>query len=151
MEVPSNPEGLFALRIACSKGTYIRSIVRDLGRLLGCGAHVVRLTRTRAGLFSLREALPLRFAEEGFPLENRILPLSTLADNFYSYHAGEEESAAILAGRNVPLSALRFRSPGILSPFSGVAVVGESLFSFGAVTPAGLYEARVNIPLDGRP
>ena len=47
------------LRVHCSKGTYIRSIARDLGRALGVGAHVTTLRRTRSGPFSLDEARPL--------------------------------------------------------------------------------------------
>lgn len=47
------------LHVACSKGTYVRSLVRDLGEDLGCGATVTALRRTRAGRFSLAEALPL--------------------------------------------------------------------------------------------
>jgi tRNA pseudouridine55 synthase len=47
------------LRVHCSKGTYIRSIARDLGRALGVGAHVTTLRRTRSGPFSLAEARPL--------------------------------------------------------------------------------------------
>jgi tRNA pseudouridine55 synthase len=43
------------LRIQCSKGTYIRSIAHDLGTLLGCGAHVEELVRTRSGPYHLKE------------------------------------------------------------------------------------------------
>jgi len=43
-------------RISCSKGTYIRSVARDLGLLLGCGAHLTELCRTRIGSFHLRDA-----------------------------------------------------------------------------------------------
>lgn len=52
------PEAI-GLRVHCSKGTYIRSIARDLGRALGVGAHVTTLRRTRSGPFSLAEARPL--------------------------------------------------------------------------------------------
>ncbi len=45
------------LRIACSKGTYIRSIGHDLGCLLGCGAHLTNLRRTRSGNFRLDECI----------------------------------------------------------------------------------------------
>lgn len=41
------------LKIACSKGTYIRSIAHDLGNLLTCGAHLSALTRSRSGKFTL--------------------------------------------------------------------------------------------------
>lgn len=40
------------LEIACSKGTYIRTIADDLGQLLGCGAHIIALRRTQAGVFT---------------------------------------------------------------------------------------------------
>ncbi|MCC5831781.1 MAG: tRNA pseudouridine(55) synthase TruB [Chlamydiales bacterium] len=45
------------LRIACSKGTYIRSIAHELGQRLGCGAHLSQLKRTRSGSFTIEECL----------------------------------------------------------------------------------------------
>jgi tRNA pseudouridine55 synthase len=45
-----------SLSIHCSKGTYIRSIARDLGDILGCGAHLSSLIRTSQGSFSYLEA-----------------------------------------------------------------------------------------------
>jgi tRNA pseudouridine55 synthase len=45
--------------IACSRGTYIRSICHEAGRRLGCGASLAKLRRTQAGAFSLQRALPL--------------------------------------------------------------------------------------------
>lgn len=45
------------IRIACSKGTYIRAFARDLGEELGSGAHLSSLTRSRSGEFSLENAL----------------------------------------------------------------------------------------------
>lgn len=45
------------LRIACSKGTYIRSIAYDLGLILGCGAHLANLQRTRSGRFHLNNCI----------------------------------------------------------------------------------------------
>ncbi|MCL6259624.1 tRNA pseudouridine(55) synthase TruB [Aquiflexum sp. TKW24L] len=49
-----NPEVHF--RIVCSKGTYIRSLARDLGEILGVGAYMSALTRTRIGEFRLSDA-----------------------------------------------------------------------------------------------
>ncbi|MBR4492357.1 MAG: tRNA pseudouridine(55) synthase TruB [Bacteroidales bacterium] len=51
------PEVDFEIR--CSKGTYIRSVARDLGAELGCGAYLKRLRRTSIGEFSVGQALPL--------------------------------------------------------------------------------------------
>ncbi|TVQ67269.1 MAG: tRNA pseudouridine(55) synthase TruB [Oceanospirillales bacterium] len=45
------------LEVYCSKGTYIRSIVQDLGELLGCGAHVSRLRRTHVGGYNAAQML----------------------------------------------------------------------------------------------
>jgi len=47
------------LAVSCSKGTYIRTLVEDIGRELGCGAHVAALRRTQAGPFGLAQAVTL--------------------------------------------------------------------------------------------
>ncbi len=52
-----NPEVTF--RIVCSKGTYIRSLARDLGEILGVGAYMSSLCRTRIGSFALEDAKEL--------------------------------------------------------------------------------------------
>ena len=44
-----------SLRVVCSKGTYIRTLCHDLGRQLGCGAHMAALRRTRCGAFSIKQ------------------------------------------------------------------------------------------------
>lgn len=43
-------------RISCSKGTYIRSIANDFGQLLGCGATLIELRRTRSGNFNIEDS-----------------------------------------------------------------------------------------------
>jgi len=43
--------------VSCSKGTYIRSLGRDIGRKIGCGAHLLRLRRIRSGPFALSQAV----------------------------------------------------------------------------------------------
>jgi tRNA pseudouridine55 synthase len=48
---------------ACGKGTYVRAIARDLGRLLGCYGHVTALRRTRVGPFTELDAVPLTHLE----------------------------------------------------------------------------------------
>ena len=51
-------------QIACSKGTYIRALARDLGRLLGSGAHLAELRRTRSGNYEIRDAVTLETLEK---------------------------------------------------------------------------------------
>ncbi|MEM8560581.1 MAG: tRNA pseudouridine(55) synthase TruB [Pseudomonadota bacterium] len=45
--------------IECSKGTYVRTLAEDLGRLLGCGGHVSRLRRVKAGAFTIEDCVSL--------------------------------------------------------------------------------------------
>ncbi len=46
-----------SLNVACSKGTYVRSIAHDLGNLLGCGAHLSQLRRLRSGTFHVKDSI----------------------------------------------------------------------------------------------
>src|ERR1700745_1424427 len=52
-------EPLGHFRLACTKGTYVRSIAHDLGQKLGCGAHLTALRRSASGKFDVADALPL--------------------------------------------------------------------------------------------
>jgi tRNA pseudouridine55 synthase len=59
----------FEVRVACSAGTYVRTLAEDFGKRLGVGAHLAELRRTRVGAFNVREALTLEqvkvhYAEE---------------------------------------------------------------------------------------
>lgn len=48
------------LRVVCSRGTYVRSLARDIGDALGCGGHLESLERTRCGAYRIEDAMPLR-------------------------------------------------------------------------------------------
>ena len=50
-------------RISCTKGTYVRSLARDFGAALGCGAHLTKLVRTRIGEYLLADALTMDAVE----------------------------------------------------------------------------------------
>ena len=52
--------------VHCSSGTYVRSLAHDLGEMLGCGANLVGLRRTKSGRFTLKDANPLRKLTEAF-------------------------------------------------------------------------------------
>lgn len=54
----------FKIRVKCSKGTYIRSLCHDIGRVLGCGAAMTDLVRTASSVFDIGEALTLQSLEE---------------------------------------------------------------------------------------
>jgi len=67
-----------ALRVRCGKGTYIRSLVADLGETLGVGAHLTALRRTRVGPFGVGDAVALDTLGPGTRL---LTPAEALADH----------------------------------------------------------------------
>jgi tRNA pseudouridine55 synthase len=78
LEVLSWSAPVLTLRVHCSKGTYIRSLARDWGRLAGCGAFVSRLVRHRVGPFSLPSD-PQVYCDERATLQALGIPLLSVA------------------------------------------------------------------------
>ena len=76
-------EPLGQFRVACTKGTYIRSMAHDLGKKLGCGAHLTTLRRSASGRFDVKDALTLDAVLKLSPadLEKRVMPFLKLAAN----------------------------------------------------------------------
>jgi tRNA pseudouridine55 synthase len=75
----NEPFGQF--RVACTKGTYVRSLAYDLGQKLGCGAHLATLRRSASGKFDVADALPLDMILQmsAAQLEKRVMPFLKLA------------------------------------------------------------------------
>jgi tRNA pseudouridine55 synthase len=76
----SYAEPLAHFRAACTKGTYVRSLVHDLGQKLGCGAHLASLRRITSGRFDVKDAMPLDQLLTLTPkdLEQRVIPFLKL-------------------------------------------------------------------------
>lgn len=73
------PFGRF--RVACTKGTYVRSLAHDLGQKIGCGAHLTELRRAVSGKFDVADAIPLEDVVKlsQAELEQRVIPFLKLA------------------------------------------------------------------------
>jgi len=73
-------EPLGQFRVACTKGTYVRSLAHELGQKLGCGAHLASLRRTVSGKFNVKDAIPLEDLVKlsTSELEKRVLPFLKL-------------------------------------------------------------------------
>jgi len=73
------PIGTF--KLACTKGTYVRSVAHDLGQKLGCGAHLATLRRSVSGKFDVTDAKPLDeiLNLSTAALEKRVIPFLKLA------------------------------------------------------------------------
>jgi len=84
--------------VQCSGGTYIRTLADDLGRIVGCGAHLTELRRTRAGAFFVEDAVAL----EGATPEH-LIALARALPPMRLIELSEEETASIRQGRRVAL------------------------------------------------
>ncbi len=94
--------------IECSKGTYIRSLAHDLGRRLGCGAHLSSLRRTKNGHLSVDQAVGLEFflnASHGPGLERWILPVEFVLSHIPAIVVEPEQALAIQHGQGMSLEA----------------------------------------------
>ena len=66
------------LRVRCSKGTYIRTLCKDIGLALGCGGCMESLRRISAGAYSIDEAVPLETLLESETPENYLRPVDSM-------------------------------------------------------------------------
>ncbi len=85
-----------------SKGTYIRSLARDIAYVLGSVGHVVMLRRIKAGPFSLKHTISLDKLDEigkGAPLKDIILPMEAALDDTPALYLSSEQAKAIQQGR----------------------------------------------------
>ncbi|TLU76083.1 tRNA pseudouridine(55) synthase TruB [Mannheimia varigena] len=95
------------LEVHCSKGTYIRTLVDDLGETLGCGAHVTMLRRTAVSNYPASEMMPiedLQLLAESFPLkalDRLLLPMDTAVSNLAKIKLTAEQTKAVSFGQRV--------------------------------------------------
>ena len=84
----SLPNDSIRIRVACSAGTYIRTLAEDVGREIGIGAHLTELRRTRAGRFTIDEAVKL--AEV---IETDLKPIDLAVEHLPAYLLREDRVA----------------------------------------------------------
>ena len=90
------------VRFACSRGTYIRALARDLGRAMGVGAHLVGLRRTRSGVAALDRAIRLDdLTAQSLP--GALIAMASALETWPRVTAGEPEAADLRLGRAVNL------------------------------------------------
>ncbi len=96
------------IRVDCSSGTYVRALARDLGVLLGVGAHLTALKRTRIGDLTLEDARVLPTREEidaGAPAPELIPPAESIRKRFETVRVNEEQAKALRFGQRIPAPA----------------------------------------------
>lgn len=108
------------LDVVCSKGTYIRSLARDIGRHLGCFAHLASLRRLSVGPFGLDHAFKMTAGEEidQDHVRDAIIPAEHIKLSLPSYRADDTCASRLMDGISVPIDSVSRSSLGSF-PYSG--------------------------------
>ena len=135
----SKEKGTVELEISCGRGTYIRSLAHDLGKLTGCGAHVKKLERAAVGNFRVENA--------NSPDDEiyKILNLSELAKNFTGIKVGSRDEKSFMNGMSILLrNAEEFHRGVTVKNF--ICVEGEKFLGFGTYAGYDYIKPEVIVP-----
>ena len=115
------------LDVRCSAGTYIRTLINDIGEALGCGAHMKSLVRTEAGGFTLQDAVPL---EQAGP--HHLRPIVDAVRELFRFEVDADAARLVSNGR--PLNLFGTRLPGVQDGDRVAVVSSDDLL--------GVYELK---------
>lgn len=129
------------LDIHCSKGTYIRTIIDDLGELLGCGAHVIYLRRLQVSHYPIEKMVTLEELEQckDNPIEllSYLMPTDSPVQDYPIIQLDKQETEAILYGRTIHLTA-DFFSSGLNRLYYEHHFIGLGLLNGNILSPKRL-------------
>ncbi|MEZ0262702.1 MAG: tRNA pseudouridine(55) synthase TruB [Alphaproteobacteria bacterium] len=133
-------EAVFELN--CSKGTYVRSIARDMGQILGCFGHVTELRRLAVGNFTEETAISLdaleKLVQSAAP-DQVLLPVETVLDDIPALAMTAEEVSRIRQGQTI-----RFLSRQDIDRFAvaGIDEMTDLVLAIGLNKPVALLEKQ---------
>ncbi len=140
----NSAEPSLSLRVHCSKGTYIRTLGEDIGKALGCGAHLIALRRIQTGPFPVAQAISID-TMQAMTEEQRLqslLPVSALLPQHEPIVLGSEDAGRFLSG-------LRRRGPWPNTPAASVwAEAPRSFLGTAHVTAGELIPDRLLTPIE---
>jgi tRNA pseudouridine55 synthase len=148
LEVVAHEDGQTVIEAECGKGTYVRALARDLGRMLGCYGHVAALRRTRVGPFAEAEACTVADLTDQGPEAAlaHLRPVETALDAIPGVAVSRDMGlrlmrgqSVILRGRDAPVSGKAFATcSGILVAVGDVErgeLVPHRVFHLGGTAP----------------
>lgn len=129
----------FSLTVHCSKGTYIRSLVEDIGLALGCGAHVTKLRRIAAGPFTAAQMIPI----DNVTKQSELLPVDIMLQHLPQLILNSEMTTQLQQGKIVGVqdattAAAMARIYNEQNQFIGVCAID----SLGRLTPQRLLRTN---------
>ncbi len=145
-ETPDRDHAVFETE--CGKGTYVRSLARDLGRMLGCRGHVVALRRMVVGPFDTGNAVTLdaliaaREAGDATALDAFLMPVAVALSELPEIALGANDAARIGRGQSVLLRGAR--AP-LKAPVAYASHAGQAI-ALGEVSEGQFHPTRVFRP-----
>jgi tRNA pseudouridine55 synthase len=134
------------LELTCSKGTYARSLARDIGRTLNVGGRLEKLRRIASGVFRIDDAAPLDAVLQGGAEEirRRLIPLDEALAHIPTFQALPSETRKLMQGLKIPV--IKSRLPETASTGGGpiiykIASGGGSLVILVSPEPQGVDAA----------
>ena len=99
-------QGVVSLEVSCSKGTYIRTLIEDIGNKLGCGAHVIELRRTGFAHIDITQTIKFsdleKLATDDYQkLDEKIFATQDMLPNFDNAYLNEQQTIDIKYGRSI--------------------------------------------------
>jgi tRNA pseudouridine55 synthase len=138
---------LVRFKVSCSKGTYIRSLGRDIGRKIGCGAHLLRLRRVQSGSFTLDQAISwgsLNEFSQPFALHPWLISLEAALPNLPEVIGDDKMTSYVRWGKEMLVQDLY---PQNLPAFEKGQYLKMSSFEKGLVAILKSEVRGVDIPL----
>jgi tRNA pseudouridine55 synthase len=146
LEVIERPDADTAvMEMGCGKGAYVRSVARDLGRHLGCLAHVIQLRRTDVGAFGLDRAVTLAGLEQAILEDNLsqlIVPVATALAGIPALAVTEPQAHRLKAGQPIMVSPQLIVGDGAEGTTIKVLQAG-ALVALGRLEGAELAPLRI--------
>ncbi len=107
----------FEIRVHCSKGTYIRTLVEDIGNTIGCGAHVSTLRRLSTGPFDEDQMVTMEIVENlakqgADALDELLVPVDSALEHLAAVALSEEASYSLCQGQAVLVTHAPGEKPG---------------------------------------
>ena len=137
----------YKISVSCSSGTYIRTLIDDIGRKLGCGAVMTELRRTKANGFSVEQAVTigqLEKASENGSAEELLIPLEKALEIYPSVQVTEAQAKRFSNGGELDLNRIRCaKMTGLYRVFGP----DGSFLGLGEISdPENLQVKRVYVP-----
>ena len=132
------------LEVDCTKGTYIRTLVEDIGEMLGCGAHVAQLRRLKAGPYEEAQSYTIETLEqmrsEGLSLDGLLLAQDSAVSHWPAVMLGDISTDFLLKGQ--PVQVARAPTSGFVRIYHLVENQPNVFLGIGEIQDDGLVAPR---------